>query len=772
MFNGVSSEEMKHIIGYARFIDDISLPNMLYCGFIRSPHPHALIKKIAYDGVNVLTVESLDKYAKPLELNYPLPHTHKITLNYLARRKVRYVGEPVAAVMSSDRYSVIDECENVSVDYEPLTPVPDVEKALKNESLLYEEWGTNVMANIHFQHGSVEKAFNESDLVVEKRIETHRQSASPMEPRGCIAFYDKGEDMLTVWVSNQNPHLHRALLARILGLPETRVRVIVPDVGGGFGQKGHLYPEDVVVAVASMVTGRPVKWVETRRENLLSAAHSRQQMYDVKVAANYDGRITALKAKVNLDLGAGILYPHDSVELAHVVIDMLPGPYRLNNYEADVSCIVTNKTPAGAYRGFGHPEATFVREKLLDIVAEKIGLEPDEIRLRNLVTESDLPYLTSTGMVIDSGDPRKTFANLVENIRPWRKLKENKLFGVGFGVGVKGAAPSMMSVTHEWGSSEAASVKITSDGRVMVFSGVISMGTKIKSELSKLAAKELGVGIEDVEIILGDTHSTPFSLGLWGSRGVVMAGGAVLMAAKKLRKKLMQIAAHIFECREEDLVLESGRFYVRDNPDRSITMENLASIVYNKPYLFPPGFDLSLEEFAVYDAPNISRKPDSEGRINAVAAVSTAAAAALVEVDAETGLVKVLEVFFVENGGNYVNPSNVDDQLTGGIVQGVAGALYEDIKYSDDGTPLTTTFADYLLPTPAETPDIKVVKLQAPSPYTPFGFKGVGETGVIPLMAAIANAVSDALKKIGVRKDILYSYIEPQRIWMTVRDGS
>lgn len=772
MSTSISTEEMKHVKGYAHFIDDVNFSNMLYCGFVRSPSPHALIKKIDFDGVYVLTAKELDKYVTPLELKYSLSDARRITLNYLAKEKVRYVGEPVAAVIASDRYLVEDGLERVSIDYETLTPVTDVGKALEDDVLLYEEWGTNIMANIHFRHGSCERAFNESPVVIERRIETHRQSASPMETRGCVAFFDRGAGLLSVWISNQNPHLHKALLSRILGLPETRIRVIVPDVGGGFGQKGHTYPEDVVVAVASMVTGRPVKWVETRRENLLSGAHSRQQVHSVKIAVKKDGTINALKSKAFIDIGAGILYPHDSIELGHVVIDMLPGPYRLKNYEADVSCVVTNKTPAGAYRGFGHPEATFVRERLLDIIAEELGLEPEEIRLRNLVTEHDLPFVTPTGMVIDSGDPKKTFLKLVENVRASSKLKENSLIGVGYGVGVKGAAPLMMSVTHEWGSSEAASVKLTPDGKIMVFSGVVSMGTKIKSVLAKLAAMELRIRVEDVEVVLGDTHSTPFSTGLWGSRGVVMAGGAVLMACRKLRQKLTKIAAQIFECREEDLVLESGCFYVKDNPTKKITLANIASTVYNKPFLLPSEIDLSLEELAVYDAPNISRKPDNEGRLNAVAAVSTAAAAAIVEIDYETGFVKAIEVHLVENGGTYVNPSDVDDQLTGGIMQGVSGALLEEIRYSEDGTPLTTTFADYMLATSEETPNIKVLKLPAPSPYTPLGLKGVGETGVIPVMAAVVNAVVDALKKKGIRKEILHSYIEPQRIWMAVRNGS
>jgi carbon-monoxide dehydrogenase large subunit len=767
------ADETKHVKGYARFVDDIKFPNMLYVGFIRSPHPHALIKKIDYNNNTlVLTAEDLERYVKPLELNYSLARSRKIALKYLAHQKVRYVGEPVAAVIASDNYSVVDECEKVSVDYEILSAVPDVDRALSGESLLYEEWGTNILADIHFKHGSVEKAFQESPLVVDERIETHRQSASPMETRGCIAYYDRGDDVLNVWVSNQNPHVHRALLSNILGLPESRVRVVVPDVGGGFGQKGHLYPENVVVAVASMITGRPVKWIETRRENLISAAHSRQQVHYVKIAAKKDGVLTALQVKTSLDVGAGILYPHDSVELAHVVMDMLPAPYRLKNYEVRAYCVVTNKTPAGAYRGFGHPEATFVRERILDIVAEKLGLEPEEIRLRNLVTTSDLPYVTPTGMHIDSGDPKQTFLKLVEYTKKMSNSEQKRYVGVGYAVGVKGSAPSLMSVTHEWGSSESASVKIFPDGKIVVYSGVVSMGTRIRSALAKLAAGELGVEVGDVEVVLGDTNSTPFSTGLWGSRGIVMAGGAVIMAAKKLRKKLEKVAAHILECREEDIVVDSGRFYVKDDPEKYVTIASIASTVYNKPYLFPPEIDLSLEEFAVYDVPNISRKPDSEGRINAVAAVSTAAASAVVELDVETGFVRVLEVIFVENGGNYINPRDVDDQLLGGIMQGLAGALYENIKYSEDGTPLTTTFADYLLPTSAEAPEIKIVKIPSPSPYTPLGVKGVGETGVIPIMAAVANAVSNALKKIGKGKPILHSNIEPEMIWMAIRNGS
>ncbi|MEM4381598.1 MAG: xanthine dehydrogenase family protein molybdopterin-binding subunit [Candidatus Caldarchaeum sp.] len=765
-------EAWKHVSGHGAFIDDISLPHMLECVFVRSAYPHAKIRGIQYppaDGCRaVLTRRELEKYAKPLQLVYPFKNCNQITLNFLADEKVRYVGEPVAAVIADDRYTAHDLAESVDVEYEPLPALSNALYSMETDVLLYDEWRSNLLAKFEQSFGNIDKAYESSKTVVEEKFYVNRQTAAPLETRGCIAYYDQGKNFLTIWVSNQNPHLHRAVLSEVLSIPENRIRVIVPDVGGGFGQKGHTYPEDVVVAAASMHTGRPVKWIETRRENLTSSAHSREQVHFIKMGCTADGLITFIKDEAFLDVGAHLLYPHDYLELAHVVMDMVPGPYKIQNYSVAVNCVVSNKTPSGAYRGFGHPEATFVRERMLDILADECGLEPSELRLRNLISSQDIPYTGPTGLRFDSGDPRHTFEKTLEIAAKQLassecKLVPNKVVGVGYSVGIKGSVPSMMGVTQRWGSSEAAAVRINPDGRVVVYSGGVSMGTRLRSFLSGVVAHTLGVDPDEVEVVLGDTQATPFGTGLWGSRGAVMCGGAAAHAAEKLKRKVLQMASHLLECSVEDVEIRDGRVFVRDNSGKSLTFAEIAMKAYNEPYLFPEETDVALEAAAVYDPPNISRKPDENGRMNAVAAVSTAAAAVFVELDLETLAVRPVKIVFVENGGRYVDPSNVDDQLVGGIVQGL-GALYEEVVYQD-GIPQTTTLADYLIPTSVEIPSIKLEHIISPSPYTFMGLKGVGETGTIPVMAAVSNAVEDALRRAGFKKRIRASSLAPHKIW-------
>lgn len=773
-------EVKKHVMGCGSFLDDLSVPQMLHCVFVRSTYPHAKIRAVDFSSLNgvasVLTWRELEKYAKPLSLMYPFRKCNQMTLNFLAKDKVRYLGEPVAALVSDDKYEATDLAELINIEYEPLPTVSDSVKAVETDVLLYDEWGSNILAEFSQSFGDVDNALDSSDIVVEEKFQVNRQTAAPIETRGCLAYYDRCRRFLTVWVPNQNPHLHRSVLSQVLDIPENRIHVVVPDMGGGFGQKGHTYPEDVVVAAASMMTGRPVKWVETRRENLTSSAHSREQTHFLKIGATREGVITAMRDEVLLDAGANLLYPHDYLELAHVVMDMLPGPYKIRNYSVNIKCVVTNKSPSGAYRGFGHPEATFVRERVLDILAHECGLTPVEIRMRNLVSARDIPYTAATGLVFDSGDPKQTFSKTVEKTLtdPLYSKKESvssTTVGVGFAVGVKGSVPTMMGVTQKWGSSEAAAVKLTPDGKVVVYSGAVSMGTHLESLLSQVAAATLGVRLEDVEVILGDTVSTPFSTGLWGSRGAVMCGGAVASAAEKLKNKILRIASHLLECNVKDVEIKAGKAFVKDNPEKHLTIADIAMKAYNQPYLFPLDIDVALETMSVYDPPNISRRPDEAGRMNAVAAVSTAAVAAFVKLDVETGSVKPLKLVFVENGGRYVDQSNVDDQLVGGMVQALGGAFFEEAAYSEDGTPLAATLADYLLPTAAEIPVIELEHMPSPSPYTFMGLKGVGETGTIPVMAAVANAVQDALWKAKSTKRVRESLLSPYKIWRLVKHG-
>ncbi|MEM3095831.1 MAG: xanthine dehydrogenase family protein molybdopterin-binding subunit [Nitrososphaerota archaeon] len=768
----------RHITGLARFLDDMTVPNMLYCGFIRSTYPHARIRGLDFgqlpNGAAVITWRELERFAQPYILKYPYRNFKPLAINFLAKDKVRYVGEPIAAILSTDRYQLQDLIETVNVDYEPLPPLINPLDAQASDIHLYDDWESNSMVKFTFRIGDVDEALKSSPIVVSERFITHRQTAAPMETRGCVAHYDWGRNILTTWVSNQNPHIHRAILAEMLYLPENKIHVIAPDMGGGFGLKCHTSPEDIVTCVASMITGRPVKWVESRRENLTASSHSREQVHDIKVGATRDGLLTVIVDEGVIDLGATILFPHDSLELAIVVMGQIPGPYRLRNYFVELDCVVTNKSPSGAYRGFGHPEATFVRERALDIVARECGLDPAEVRLRNLVGTGDIPYTCPTGLVIDSGDPKQTLVKAIERVREWGVdtsggVRSESILGLGMACSLKGAVPTMLGTTGKWGASEATGVKITPDGKVVVTSGAVSMGTQLDTALSQLVADTLGVALQDVEVILGDSELAPFSTGLWGSRGAVMCGGAAVLSARKLREKILTMTAHLLDSRVEDLDIKSGSVFVKDDPTRFLTFAEIARIAYNEPYKLPQDFDTSLEAVTVYDPPNISREPDELGRFNAVGAVSAASAIALIELDKETCQVRLLRLLFVENGGTYINPSDVNNQLVGGITQSLAGTLYEEIVYSPEGIPLTSTLADYAIPTALETPTIEIDHIISPSPHTILGLKGVGETGTIPVMAAIANAVQNALEKAGWRAEIRRSMLSPAYLWKMVK---
>jgi len=764
-------EGFRHIRGKSVFVGDISLPRMLHCVFIRSSLPHARINNIEKpkdSKIKIFTSDDLKGILNPIEINYNFEGCKRMNLHFMADNYVRFVGEPIAAVLSENMYTAKDYAEIVNVDYEPL---PAVTSLFEEKLRVYPHWSDNEFAKISHSFGDPEGALAESDIVVEEKISTHRLAPSPMEARACIASYDNARNSLTIWVTNQNPYMHRAILSEALRIPENKIRVIVPDVGGGFGLKGHTYPEDIVVAALSIATRRPVKWVETRTENLTSSAHSREQIHHIKVGALKNGVLKVLIDDVYLDIGAYLLVPHNNLELAHVVIDALPGPYRINNFKASVHLRVTNKAPTGAYRGFGHPEATFARERVLDILADECGISPVELRVRNLLTSTDIPYIGPTGMVFDSGDPLKAFQMAVDRIssKNVNKVTGERLVGIGYAVGVKGSVPTMIGVTGKWGASEAAAVKLSLDGKVTVYSGAVSIGTGLETVLSKVVAKELNIPPEEVEVFLGDTAITPFSTGLWGSRGVVMCGGAAGIAAKRLKQKILKLASVLLECSPEDLETSNGRVYVKDDQTTAVTFSEIAVKAYNQPYLFQHE-DTTLEVVALYDPPNISRTKDEYGRFNASAAVSIAVAASIVWLDRETFKIEKIELVFVENGSEYVDFENAEAQLVGGIIQAIGGTVYEEFIYSAEGHPQTATFAEYLLPTSMETPHIEIMHQIGSSPYTYSGLKGLGETGVIPVGAAIINAIEDALKKGGITKRMKNSSASPYKIWFVVRD--
>jgi carbon-monoxide dehydrogenase large subunit len=757
-------------MGGGRFVDDITMPGMIYCAFVRSVYPHASLRSVDADGF-VLTWKTLEKICRPYMVKIPIPGVKPYTLYYLAHRKVRYVGEPVAMVLAGDRYRVSDLVETVNVDYEPLPPVPDVESALSPDAaVINEEWGDNIAAKLHLRVGDIESSLGRSPKIMEQSFSIGRATPAPLEPRAILASYDKVSGLLTVYISNQAPHVERALLSEALGLPENRVRVVTPDVGGAFGQKCLLYPEDVAVCLASMLTGRPVKWVETRRENLISSSHAREQRHHVRVGFNRDGVITALYDEIVTDIGAGILYPHSSIGTSIVTASMLPGPYRFRNYEAWITCVASNKCPFGAYRGFGQPEATFVMERVVEMIADELGLDPVEVRTANMVKDEEIPFTSVSGTLIESGSPAGTLAGLLTQAG-YGMLKSlqqghgrTSFTGVGIACNTETTIPTLAFQTGRWGGTEYATVSITPEGGVVVRTGAVNMGTGLSTTLAQIAAEELGQPIDRVVVLAGDTDSTPFSTGLWGSRGCAMVGTAVQTACRKLVEKICKIAAHLLEANVGDIVLDGEMVYVRGHSDRSITLREVARIAYNDPHRLPADLDPGLEATASFEAPNISRQPDAEGRLNVSGGTTNAAHLALVELDIETGGIRLLAYHVFHDSGLSLNPAIVDGQVVGGLAQSIGSTIYEELVYVD-GNPVTTTFMDYLIPGPAEIPGIKTYSSEKPSPYIPLGVKGVGESGTIAAPAAIINAVENALRKAGFKTRLTSTPIHPHSLW-------
>lgn len=771
--NMSSKETLRHCLGRGRFVEDLALPGMLYCGFVRSAYPHAMIKSIEFDSdVMVLTWERLARICAPFKVEIPVRGVKPYALHYLAHRKVRYVGEPIAAVLSDDRYLLEDKIEEVVVDYDPLPAVADTDSALADGApLLYEEWGDNIAASLRLRFGDVEKALENSYLVMDESFSIGRATPAPLEPRAILSHYDAGTGQLTVYISNQAPHVERALLSSALGIPENSVRVITPDVGGAFGQKCLLYPEDVTVCLASIISGRPVKWIESRRENLTSSSHAREQHHRIRVGVSRDGQLQSVSDDMVTDIGAGILYPHSSIGTSIVTASMLPGPYKFRNYDVKLRCVVTNKCPFGAYRGFGQPEATFVMERVMDLIARELGVEPEELRYANMVGVGDIPYVSVSGTLIDSGNPSNTLRNLLVQARYGELggrsvgVGGGKLVGVGLACNTETTVPSLTFQTGKWGATENVSVAITPEGSVIVRSGAVSMGTGLATTIAQIAAEELGQRFQDVVVRLGDTDSTPFSTGLWGSRGCAMVGTAVQMACRMVREKLLKIAGALLEANPEDLQLENGNVFVKGHPDRLITLRELARIAYNEPHKLPDGVEPGLEATKSYEAPNISRMPDRDGRLNVSGATTNAAHLAVVEVDAETGEIRLKAYYIAHESGVSINPAIVEGQVVGGLAQSIGSTLYEELIYSGEGYPLSTTFMDYPIPAATDIPQIQLYSSEMPSPYIPLGVKGVGESGTISAPAAIVNAVEDALAKANIKVRLRKVPIHPHQIW-------
>jgi carbon-monoxide dehydrogenase large subunit len=765
------NEDRRHLLGAGQFLADLNFVGMRDVTFIRSEYAHGRIRCVeappsAAPG-EFWKAESLEGLASPL-IAAPLhPDFQSSDYVLLAKDKVRFVGEPIAVVIADDRARAEDLAEQALIDIEALPAVVDARRALLPGSpLLHEHWSDNRFMHSSGDFGDVDGAAARAYVSVTREYSLGRQAGVPLETRGCIAYYDSRVDQLVMYSSTQFPHVVRTQLAVQLGMEERRVRVIAPDVGGGFGIKGNLSPEEVVVAAVAMQVGYPIRWIEDRWEHLVASPHAREHHYRITVHAAEDGQLLAVDADITVDAGAYSVWPWTAAMDAGMVAGMIPGPYRLQNYRFVTTSVATNKSPLGPYRGVGRPGACFAIERTIDEVAHELGLEPTEVRIMNMLRPNEFPYTSVVGKVYDSGDYAESVRGAARVIghnevrarqRAGSAVGGNRRIGLGYASFTEQTAHG----PTEWASRgmplvfgfESATVTVDPSGSVTVRVGIQSHGQGLETSLAQVAADALGVDPASITVLHGDTDIAPYGMGTFASRSMVMAGGATHRAAGRLAEKIKLIAAALLACSPETLILNAGKV---EGPTGSLTLAEVASVAYLHVEQLPAEIIPCLEETDRY-------RPTVE-----TGTYSYATHAAVVEVDIDTGHVRVLDYAVAEDCGLVVNPLIVDGQIHGGVAQGIGTALYEEIPYDDQGQPRATTFLDYILPGATEVPAIRVEHQETLSPFTELGMKGMGEGGAIAPPAAIANAIVDAL--LPLRVPINFTPMTPTRVWQAIAE--
>jgi carbon-monoxide dehydrogenase large subunit len=747
-------EDPRLIEGRGAFLEDLRLPDVLHAAFVRSPYAHARIRSVPIEAnvpgvVGVFT--AADFALVPIPNVIPHPALRECTQLPLARDKVRFVGEPIAVVVATDRYAAEDGAMAISteLDLDPLPVVPTSSAALAPDAaILHEHLGENLAGRWDVSVGDVDRAIAEADLIVRGRFSVQRYTGMPIETRGVMAMLDPISDRLVIWSSTQWPHTVRGALAKALGIAEHRLRVIAPDVGGGFGVKQDVYPEEIVIPLVAQRLGRPVKWVETRREHFTGTAHSREQVHEMELAVDREGIVRGLRARVVADLGAytrglGVLCPS-------ITAGALLGPYRIRDYRAEVFCALTNKAPAGAYRGAGFPEAVFALERAMDRVARALGIDPAEVRRRNFIRPNQFPWNTGLRsaqepIIYDSGEYEAGLDRALELVdyAGWRERQaEAREQGRYVGIGL---APYVL--LGGLGPYESAEVRVDPNGDVVVITGASPHGQGTDTALAQIVAEELATTPERVAVLHGDTDQVPFGVGTYASRNAVMAGSASLVAARQVRAKMMKLAAQQLEAGEEDLELVDGGIRVRGAPERSISFGQLARAAAPERDL-PAGMEPGLEARHYFKAPSPT--------------FASGVQIAVVEVVPETGAIEILDYISVSDAGPLINPLIVDAQIQGGIAQGLGGALFEEIAYDENAQP-AGSFLDYAMPRADDVPDVRQAHLYTPSPLNPLGVKGLGEGGALAPPPALANAVEDALAPLGV--EVNETPLTAQRVW-------
>ncbi|MHB8568449.1 MAG: xanthine dehydrogenase family protein molybdopterin-binding subunit [Nitrososphaerales archaeon] len=746
-------KDLQLLKGMGSFTDDLKLPHMVYAAFLRSPYGHAKIKNIdvtrARDLEGVVYVLTGTETAKQLVSWMQKPGMRTPERLSLATDKVRFVGEPVVAVAAVSRAVAEDALELIDVEYEPLPVVIDAEQSMAEpKALLYEDWGDNVLFHDEHKTSGTDQAFEKADFVIKERLVSNRYSPTPIETRAILASYDKTENALLVYASTQFPHVLRTFLSQTLDFPEHKIRVIAPKVGGGFGIKSAVFQDEVTAVILSMKLGRPVKWVEDRKEHLMMAGHERQQVHYVECAFKNNGTLLAVRDKIIADFGCSGTF-WTEVQPAMLTAASLPGPYKLNYYDFDLWCIVTNKGPCGPHRGFGRPVAAYVIERIMDIAARRLGMDPADIRLKNMLDSTDLPWKTPIGVLYDTGDYKEVMKRTL-NLADYNKLRreqetmrsQGKFVGIGIATYVEYTAPnsSRLQGPLGWAVSGWESCRLTADpsGKVTAQLGMAGQGQAHETVFAQVLSDSLGVKFDDITVQEGDTQHAPYGFGAWASRGTVTTGGACIKASRKMKDKVFLIAAHLLKEPPEDLEIKDNLIYSKRNPKlNSITFREVADIALRFSSRLPEGMEPGLDVISFYE-------PDSP------TTCSYASHIALVEVDPETGFVSLKKYFIVDDSGVLINPMTAHGQVHGALAHGIGGAMLEELVYTEDGQLASSTFMDYLLPTADLMPEVVVDSLETPS-LNLGGFKGLGEGAAIPTAAAITNAIDDALSSFEVK---------------------
>ena len=765
-------EDASLLRGRGTFVDNLTLPGTVYMAVVRSPYPRARIKGVSLDAARgaegVVAAFSgsdlADDWTGGMPCAWPVTEDIKMPPHFpLASDEARYQGDGVAVVVAESRALAKDAAELVDVDYEPLPSIANVERALGDDApLVHEDLGSNECYVWKLETDGVQAAIDAADVVVTRRFVQPRLIPNAMEPRGVLAQAGPTGDV-TIWSATQIPHILRFTMQLVLGIAESKMRVIAPDVGGGFGSKCDVYAEEYLAVALAKRLGRPVKWTEERAENFVATIHGRDVVHELTFAASRDGRITAVKSEAKCAMGAYLQLVTPGIPLLGAWI--YSGPYAIPNYSVTFTGVFTHTTPTDAYRGAGRPEATYVLERTMDALAAELGIDPIELRRKNFVKE--FPYTMASGLTIDSGDYDGCLDKLLDHLdlasiradqATRRESGDVRQIGVGFSTynEMCGLAPSRIlgAIRYAVGGWDAATIRFQPLGSVQVVTGTSPHGQGHETTWSQIVADQLGVGVDDVEVLHGDTAVSQQGMDTYGSRSLAVGGIALYHASQKIIAKARAIVAHQLEVSEEDLEFADGTFTVKGSPDRTMGIQAVAFAAHAAHDL-PDGMEPGLEETAVFDPPNFSWPGGAH--------------AAVVEVDTETGDTRLVRYVAVDDVGNPVNPQIIDGQVHGGITQGIAAALYEEGVYDEEGNLLTTTLTTYLVPSAAELPSYETDRIETLAD-NPLGVKGVGETGTIAAAPAVINAVVDALSHLGVTDVQLPA--TPERVWTAIEEAA